>query len=134
MFSVILALFLTFGLTVPAFASDKIKNNDETPQYFLIKAAQTPYGTMYYIQERCDIQGRSVWDLVDILMAGASWAKMLSEPSWGNFGWAVLDTAALLPLLPSTAYFRQGGKVLLKADEVAKFAKTSKGKRLLRPQ
>lgn len=61
-------------------------------------------------------------------MAGASWAKLFSEPSWGNFGWAVLDTAALLPVLPSTAYFREGGKVILKVDEVAKFAKTSKGK------
>lgn len=61
-------------------------------------------------------------------MAGASWAKLFNNPSWGNFGWAVLDTAALLPVLPSTAYFREGGKIFLKAEEVAKFAKTSKGK------
>lgn len=61
-------------------------------------------------------------------MAGKSWADLLANPTWGNFGWAILDTAALLPLLPSSAYFRQGGKVLLDADEVAKFAKTVNGK------
>ncbi|MFW5651832.1 MAG: hypothetical protein ACOCNC_10740 [Acetivibrio ethanolgignens] len=54
---------------------------------------------------------------------------MFANPSWGNFGWAVLDTAALLPVLPASAYFRKGGKTFLKIDEVAKFAITSKGKK-----
>ena len=60
-------------------------------------------------------------------MAGASWATFLSDPTLSNVAWAVLDTAAILPLLPSTAYIREGGKTLIKSDELAKFAKTAQG-------
>lgn len=66
-------------------------------------------------------------------MAGLSWADFFKEPSLGNFGWAILDTASILPILPSSAYVRKGGKTILKMDEVAKFAKkSSKNKSLVR--
>ena len=137
--SFILTLSMVLSLSVPAFASEQSVSmgfNDRQESYIVIDEVETPYGTAYYVMKTSDaqnggIQPQSVWDLVDILMAGASWAKLLSEPSWGNFGWAVLDTAALLPLLPSTGYFREGGKILLKTDEVAKFAKTSAGKKAI---
>lgn len=72
-----------------------------------------------------DIQTRSLWDVVDVVMAGISWADFLNDPSLGNFGWAVLDTAALLPFLPSSAYFRKAGKTFIKKSELAKFIKKS---------
>lgn len=79
------------------------------------------------------IQTRSLWDVLDVVMAGFSWATFLNDPSLGNFGWAILDTAALLPFLPSSAYFRQGGKMVPKLDEVLKFAnKSSKNKSIVK--
>ena len=100
----------------------------------IVYVEDTKYGPMYYLDKNAtDIRPRfSFWDLTDIIMAGASWADLFNNPSWGNFGWAVLDTAALLPLLPSSAYVRKGGKVILNVDEVAKFAKTSKGKKAIK--
>lgn len=132
--SFMLTLSLVFGLSVPAFALDQSECagiSDIQANYILVDRTETKYGTAYYVTKANpdQIQTQSLWDLVDVLMAGASWAKLFSEPSWGNFGWAILDTAALLPVLPSSAYFREGGKVLLKVDEVAKFAKTSTGKK-----
>jgi len=50
-----------------------------------------------------------------------SWAEFFNEPSLANLGWAALDTVALLPALPSSAYFRKGGKLLLNVDEVKKY-------------
>lgn len=142
--SFILIISMAFNFSVPAFAAENedmltntfieddedIQDNEyvQNDEYILIDAIETPYGTAYYVQSNDGIQTAAIWDLVDIIMAGKSWADLFSEPSLANFGWAVLDTAALLPVLPSSAYFRQGGKVLLKSDEVAKFAKTARGK------
>ena len=120
-------IFTILFTSTPVFA-----NEPGESKYRVVVVNETPYGTAFYLQENSKIQTRSFWDVVDILMAGKSWADLFSEPSWANFGWAVLDTAAILPLLPSTAYFRQGGKVMLKADEVAKFAKTSAGKKVIK--
>lgn len=125
MMSFILILSM-MSTTTPVFASEAVET-----KYSVVKTDETPYGTVFYVKEDNVIQPRSFWDVIDILMAGSSWAKLFSDPSWGNFGWAVLDTAALLPVLPSSAYFREGGKVLLKVDEVAKFAKTSAGKKAI---
>lgn len=71
------------------------------------------------------------WDIIDILMAGVSWANLLAEPSWSNFAWAVLDTAALLPYLPNHVVIKNvAGKITgIKPDELAKFAKTVEGKK-----
>lgn len=130
--SFILTLSMIFSMAIPAFAAEKdgiVYFENTLVSYTTIEEIETPYGTAYYVKKHGDIQTRSVWDVVDIIMAGASWADLFANPSWGNFGWAVLDTAALLPVLPSSAYFRKGGKTFLKIDEVAKFAKTSKGKK-----
>ena len=132
--SVFIASSKMLSMGVPAFAAEKGSTSYvETTyaSYILIEKIETMYGTTYYVKKHGGIQTRNFWDAVDILMSGASWAELFANPSWGNFGWAVLDTAALLPALPSTAYFRKGGKTLLKVDEVAKFAKTSKGKKVL---
>lgn len=130
--SLILIISTVFTLSVPAFATsgeNAVSNiSTEDSGYILIDTIETPYGTAYYVQPNDGIQPATFWDVVDIVMAGKAWADLFANPSWGNFGWAILDTAAILPLLPSSAYFRQGGKVLLKVDEVAKFAKTTKGK------
>lgn len=130
--SLILTLSLVLSLSVPTFAAEKdstVYFENTLGSYTTIEEVETPYGTAYYVKKHGDIQTRSIWDVVDILMAGASWANLFANPSWENFGWAVLDTAALLPVLPASAYFRKGGKTFLKIDEVAKFAITSKGKK-----
>ncbi|MFW5671511.1 MAG: hypothetical protein ACOCM8_04330 [Acetivibrio ethanolgignens] len=130
--SLILTLSLVLSLSVPTFAAEKdstVYFENTLGSYTTIEEVETPYGTAYYVKKHGNIQTRSIWDVVDILMAGASWANLIANPSWGNFGWAVLDTAALLPVLPASAYFRKGGKTFLKIDEVAKFAITSKGKK-----
>lgn len=92
---------------------------------------------MYYVSEKSDdmyaAETYTLWDVADMFMAGYSWASFFGDVSWRTFGWAVLDTAALLPLLPSSAYFRQGGKLVVKADAIinrhafnATYADTSK--------
>lgn len=103
----------------------------ELPDYELIDCEETEYGTVYYVEKNSDIQTYTLWDVVDIIMAGSSWAELFSNPSLGNFGWAVLDTAAILPMLPSSAYVRKGGKTFVKSTEVAKYAKTSAGKKVV---
>lgn len=130
--SAFIASSMMLSMSVTAFAAEKDSTSyveNTYASYILVEKIETVYGTIYYVKKHGGIQTRNFWDAVDILMAGASWAELFANPSWGNFGWAVLDTAALLPALPSTAYFRKGGKTLLKVDEVAKFAKTSKGKK-----
>lgn len=96
----------------------------------IVEVQETEYGTAYYVDSEYHKtrKKRSVWDALDVVMAGASWADFFQDPSLKNLGWATLDTAALLPLLPSSAYFRKGGKLILKTSEVKKLAKTSKGK------
>lgn len=129
--SFILALSMTLGISSNAFAATLTKSpttNELNMSFEVITYEETDYGFLYYIKQNNKPQSRTFWDVLDIAMAGSSWSKLLKEPSWGNFGWAILDTASLLPLLPSTAYVREGGKVLLKADDFLKFSKTSKGK------
>ena len=142
--SFVLIISMVSGFSLPIFAAESEDIsvntfNEDTAdiqdvqdiqdiEYILIDTVETPYGTAYYVQLNDGTQVASLWDIVDIIMAGKSWADLFFEPSLANSGWAILDTAALLPVLPSSAYFRQGGKTLLKSDEVAKFAKTAKGK------
>jgi len=70
-----------------------------------------------------DPTGNTFWDALDFVFAGMSWAEMINDPSWKNFGWAVVDTASLLPLVPSSGYFRQGSKVLVKLDDIPEGAR-----------
>lgn len=69
-----------------------------------------------------------LWDFIDIGLAGVSWAEFLSKPSLASFGWAVLDTAAIAPLIPSTKYARVGSKYLITVDSIKDLARTSKGR------
>lgn len=100
----------------------------------IVDVQETEYGIAYYVDSgyHKTRKKRNVWDALDVVMAGASWADFFKDPSLSNLGWATLDTAALLPLLPSTAYMRKGGKIFLKTSEVKKFAKTSKGKTVVK--
>lgn len=141
--SLMLATVMLFSISIGSYANQnesmaqissfKLKGQEQE-RYLVLEQIETIYGTMYYVkktskQNNGTVEIQTIWDLVDIVMAGASWADLFAQPSWGNFGWAVLDTAALLPVLPSSAYFRKGGQVFLKIDEVAKFAKTPAGKK-----
>lgn len=130
----LLTFLLAVVITLPSLGIVEAKEiNDiqsslQQSDYAVIEKDKSSYGEVYYVVEKYKLRERSFWDLVDVVMAGASWADFFKDPSWSNLGWAVLDTASILPLLPSTAYVRKGGKILLKIDEVAKFAKTTKGK------
>lgn len=56
-------------------------------------------------------------------MAVSSWAELFNEPNVSNTAWAILDTAALLPIIPSLRYVKnpqEAGKV------IAEFGKKSK--------
>ena len=50
----------------------------------------------------------AVWDVLDVVSAGASWAEFGADPSLGGFGLALLDTVCLLPLIPSVGTIRRG--------------------------
>lgn len=107
--------------------------NNELKEIFpygeIVSLVETPYGTAYYVDKNYHnpIKPRVVWDALDVVMAGASWADFFNEPSLANLGWAALDTISLLPALPSSAYIRKGGKHLLDVAEVKKLAKTPDG-------
>lgn len=107
--------------------------NEEIKSIFpygkIIAKVETKYGTAYYVDRfhNSTMQSKTNWDTLDVVMAGESWAEFFGEPSFANFAWAALDTVALLPELPSSAYFRKGGKLLLNVDEVKKISKTSDG-------
>lgn len=98
----------------------------------IVDSEETEFGTVYYIDTQYNnpIKKRSItpWDAIDIAMAGASWAELLSDPSLKNLGWAALDTAALAPFIPSTGYFRHGDKI----KALRELAKTSKGKNAIK--
>ena len=107
--------------------------NNELREIFpygeIVSIIETPYGMAFYVDRNYHnpIKPRTIWDALDVVMAGASWADFFKEPSLANLGWAALDTVSLLPILPSSAYIRKGGKLLLNVDEVKKLAKTPEG-------
>ena len=157
--SFLLVFIITFSSSIPVFAenranshyfnllnvqSSKSENvNEEVKKIFpygeIVGKVETKYGTAYYVDRfyNSPMKPRTIWDALDVVMAGASWAEFFNEPSLANLGWAALDTVALLPALPSSAYFRKGGKLLLNVDEVKKISKTSDGlskiKKALKP-
>lgn len=81
----------------------------------VVDSEETEFGTVYYIDSQYSnpVKKRYItpWDVIDIAMAGASWSDLLKDPSLRNLGYAVLDTAALAPLIPSTGYLRHGNKL-----------------------
>jgi len=60
-----------------------------------------------------DPTGHTIWDIVDVGFAALSWKDFKDKPTLSNFGWAVADTVALAPVVPSTGWARRG----LKAGE-----------------
>lgn len=85
--------------------------------------------TYYYVEK--EVETRTVWDFVDIAMAGASWYDLIKDPSLKNLAWAVLDTAAIAPLVPSSRWIREGSKYIIPIDEIKKLASTQAGKEKL---
>lgn len=116
-----IALVIVFNVTVPVFAvnqedtygSYKTEQNNIETSYEVLFELDSSFGKVYYIQNSSEIQLRTVWDAVDVVMAGVSWATFFGEPSFANLGWAVLDTAALAPVIPSSAYIRKAGKMVV---------------------
>lgn len=134
----LLTFLLAVVITLPSLGVVEAKEiNDiqsslQQSDYAVIEKNNSSYGEVYYVVEKHKLCERSFWDVVDVVMVGVSWADFFKDPSWSNLGWAVLDTASILPLLPSTAYVIKGGKILLKIDEVAKFTKISKREQVLK--
>lgn len=137
-----LTVFATSNYFLEGYGNVRLPNSEELdggninselkkifPHGKIVAVKETPYGTAYYVDRNyySAFKTKVVWDALDVVMAGASWAKFFGEPSLANLGWATLDTVALLPALPSSAYIREGGKILLKVDEVKKLAKTPEG-------
>jgi RHS repeat-associated protein len=60
-----------------------------------------------------DPSGNFPWDIVDATFWLWSAKDFIEQPSWGNFGWLALDTVSLVPLLPSSGWFRRGSEVIL---------------------
>lgn len=87
---------------------------------------------IYYYDNNSTMQSRTIWDFADIALAGASWYTLTKDPSLKNLGWALLDTAAIAPLIPSTAYIRKGSKYVVSQKSIEKLAKTKKGKSEIR--
>ena len=72
------------------------------------------FGTIYHVvKNNSDKDEYTLWDVADIIMAGASWATFFKEPSFASFGLSVLDTVSCEPFIPSTAYVRKGGKTFI---------------------
>lgn len=90
-------------------------------------------GDVYYVyKENNEKQSRTLLDFLDIGMAGLSWYDVLKDPSFKNIGWAILDTAAIAPLIPSSAYIRKGGKLTVSTSSLKKLASTTKGKNAIK--
>lgn len=80
------------------------------------------FGTIYHVAKNNDgdKDTYTLWDVADIIMAGASWAAFFKEPSFASFGLSVLDTASCAPFIPSTAYVRKGGKLFIDSEKWSK--------------
>lgn len=68
---------------------------------------------------RVDHDG-DIWDLIDFGFAAWSWSDFISDPTLGNFGWAMLDTAGCLPIIPSAGYITRTSKIISKESKAIK--------------
>lgn len=89
-------------------------------------------GSIYYYDDELGIQSRGILDFIDMAMAGASWYDLIKDPSLKNLTWALLDTAAIAPLIPSSAYVRKGSKYMIPSASIKKLSQTTKGKSAIR--
>ena len=67
----------------------------------------------------------TIWDITDFAFAAWSWADFISKPSWGRFGSALLDTACLLPVIPSVGGVKRGINLLDNGNDAMKAVKTA---------
>ncbi len=66
------------------------------------------------------------WDILDLHFAAESWTKFVTNPSWGGFFTAVLDTVGALPIIPSASYITRGADAVETAASSAnKIVKTT---------
>lgn len=131
-FTLILTNLLNFGtsLTVAKAADFSIEEN--LLESNLILERDSELGEVYYVLDDNGVQKRTVMDFLDIAMAGLSWYELITDVSLKNLGWALLDTAAIAPLIPSSGYFRQGTKYGIKTSAIKNLAKTTSGKAAIR--
>ena len=100
---------------------------DDATYTVIYEEYSAEFGHIYHVEKVGDVEPQSLWDVADVIMAGASWATFFNEPSFVSFGLAVLDTASCVPLIPSTAYVRKGGKTLIDSDIWSKYIQNTKG-------
>lgn len=125
---VVSLILSNLNMFVPAvYASELVEKES-----FSFIESDTELGDVYYYDDDFGIQSRSVWDFIDIAMAGASWYDLIKDPSLKNLGWALLDTVAIAPLIPSSAYVRQGAKYVIPTSAIKKLASTTSGKTAIR--
>lgn len=148
--AILLLVLISFSSTLEVFAQNNFVNFSESlnisekisdlqskkeyqteeemkRDYDIISEMNTPYGKMYYMKKKWEVSTRATfWDVVDIGMAISSWAKLFGEPNWENAWWAVLDTASLLPIIPSLRHVKNVEEATKKISE---FAKKSEGNR-----
>lgn len=117
------------------FAMENELNNEivQNKTVDMIWEEDSEIGEVYYVyKEEDEKQSRALWDFLDIGMAGLSWYDVLKDPSFKNIGWAVLDTAAIAPLIPSSAYIRKGSKLTVSTSSLKNLASTTKGKNAIK--
>lgn len=119
--SILLAVSMLVCSNLTVFASESLN------YYYVEKEMQTESR----MQTNGRIQTKTIWDFIDIAMAGASWYTLIQEPSLKNVGWAILDTAAIAPLVPSSKWVREGSKYTIPISELKKLASTSSGRNKL---
>lgn len=119
--SILLVVSMLVCSNLTVFASESLN------YYYVEKEMQTESR----IQANGRIQTKTIWDFIDIAMAGASWYDVIKDPSLKNVGWAILDTAAIAPLVPSSKWVREGSKYTIPISELKKLASTPSGKNKL---
>lgn len=129
----VFTLFSSTFLPTFWFNDNKVNSNIEQnikteleKTHYIRWEVDTPYWKLYFISDKSkssQYQSRTFWDLVDIAMAWASWAKLLWDPTWENFWVAIIDTAWLLPFIPSLSTVRNSAEA---AQAIAKAYKTNK--------
>ncbi len=67
-----------------------------------------------------------LWDFLDVHFAAASWTEFVFDPSWEGFGYALLDTVGVMPIIPSTGHFRTGAEVIDYGLDATRGAKAAK--------
>jgi RHS repeat-associated protein len=70
-----------------------------------------------------DVEGKNIWDLMDIGFFAYDLYKFYKDPSWSKAGDLGLDTIGLLPLVPSVGSIKFIGKGVERVEEATKGSK-----------